>query len=163
RWYWSNSNLIRILPRRSYPQHLGDEHCLARNEHREIALAKLLPPQRRDFKGLYEFLGFLQRNLATIRVMAEGMKIIEYRVRQLCDKIYETNPVLRFRGVCIGVVYTEICKMQVRAIFEAAAENVKEKSDFKFGCTEVMVSELAHENEMRFMRELCVIRIEPEI
>ncbi|KAA6385814.1 MAG: Pyruvate phosphate dikinase [Streblomastix strix] len=146
-----------------------------KTEGREIALAKLLPHQRGDFKELLAVNEGLPVNIrlldpplheflpttdADIKVMASDMHITEDQVRQLCDKMHETNPMLGFRGVRLGVVYPEISKMQVRAIFEAAAENVKEKSDFKFGGIEVMIPVLAHEKEMSFMRELCVTQIE---
>ena len=40
--------------------------------------------------------------------------------------LHEINPMLGHRGCRLSITYPEICDMQARAIFEAAAELVKE-------------------------------------
>ena len=46
------------------------------------------------------------------------MSILNRRILAL----HENNPMLGHRGVRLGISYPEITEMQVRAIFEAAAE-----------------------------------------
>jgi pyruvate, orthophosphate dikinase len=41
------------------------------------------------------------------------------------DALHENNPMMGHRGVRLGVTYPEVTEMQVRAIFEAAAELIK--------------------------------------
>jgi len=43
------------------------------------------------------------------------------------EAIHETNPMMGHRGVRLGITYPEVSEMQIRAIFEAAAELIKEK------------------------------------
>ncbi|MEZ4749717.1 MAG: pyruvate, phosphate dikinase [Bdellovibrionota bacterium] len=115
------------------------EMILAMNkEDREVALAKLFPMQKDDFreiframKGfpvtirlldppLHEFLphdGGIDELAATIKVSTEVLKA---RIRAL----KENNPMLGHRGCRLAVSYPEIYEMQARAIVEAAAELV---------------------------------------
>jgi len=137
---------------------------------REAALAKLLPFQKEDFKGildvmdglpvtirlldppLHEFLPTEEKDQVS---MGQRMNIPVERVKQLVDNMHESNPMLGFRGCRLGVVYPEINRMQVRAIFEAATELKKEKPAAVLS-VEVMIPVLAHEAEMKLLRELCV-------
>jgi pyruvate,orthophosphate dikinase len=122
---------------------------------RATALAKLLPIQRADFKGilkamagfpvtirlldppLHEFLPSLEELLVetTELRLREGESSPAYlekakllaRVRVL----HEQNPMLGLRVCRLGIVYPEIYAMQVRAIFEAATELRKQNIDAK--------------------------------
>jgi pyruvate,orthophosphate dikinase len=49
-----------------------------------------------------------------------GINAAEFASR--ADALHETNPMMGHRGVRLGVTYPEVTEMQVRAIFEAAAE-----------------------------------------
>ena len=110
-------------------------------EERERALAKLLPMQREDFKGLFKAMdGFP----VTIRLLdpplhefvpktKEQMEELSKRtgvpVEEIVAKseaLREANPMLGHRGCRLGIVYPEITEMQARAIFEAACECIKE-------------------------------------
>ncbi len=53
----------------------------------------------------------------------EESKIILARAKELA----EVNPMMGHRGVRVGITYPEIYEMQIRAVFEAAAELVKQK------------------------------------
>lgn len=106
------------------------------------ALDKLLPFQRADFKGilgamdglpviirlidppLHEFLPHdAKEQQALADVVAGGdISVIKAKV----DSLHEFNPMLGFRGCRLGVVYPEINAMQIRAIFEASLELIKE-------------------------------------
>ncbi|HNK29372.1 MAG TPA: pyruvate, phosphate dikinase, partial [Ferruginibacter sp.] len=74
--------------------------------------------------------------------------------------LHENNPMLGHRGVRLGISYPEITEMQVRAIFEATAELIKEG---KKALPEIMVPvtviwhELRHQKEIvdRVYKEVC--------
>jgi len=103
---------------------------------REAALAKLLPMQRHDFDELFtimaglpvtirlldpplhEFLPHSPEELADVAVAAG---ISPETARQRAMKLSESNPMLGHRGCRLAVTYPEICRMQARAIFEAAS------------------------------------------
>ena len=74
--------------------------------------------------------------------------------------LHENNPMLGHRGVRLGISYPEITEMQVRAIFEATAELIREG---KKALPEIMVPvtviwhELRHQKEIvdRVYKEVC--------
>src|SRR4030066_15724 len=58
----------------------------------------------------------------------------------------ENNPMMGHRGVRLSITYPEVTEMQVRAIFEASAELMKEgKKPF----AEIMIPVLSHVNELK--------------
>jgi pyruvate,orthophosphate dikinase len=117
-------------------------------EAREKELAKLLPMQRSDFKGLFEamdgfpvtirlldpplheFLPKLEDLMVEIAVMkakratAAAVSRKEKLLRRVED-LHEFNPMLGHRGCRLGIVYPEITRMQTRAIIEAACDLAK--------------------------------------
>lgn len=109
---------------------------------REKALAKLLPMQKGDFKGiLKEMAGlpvtirlldpplheFLPNNPAQIKTLAKEMKVSSQKLKEKIESLEEFNPMLGHRGCRLGITFPEIYKMQVRAIMEAACELAKKK------------------------------------
>jgi pyruvate,orthophosphate dikinase len=75
------------------------------------------------------------------------MSVLKRRVLAL----HENNPMLGHRGVRLGVSYPEITEMQVRAIFEASAELIKEgKNTF----AEIMVPVTCTENELYHQKKI---------
>ncbi|MFV0588231.1 pyruvate, phosphate dikinase [Bacteroides reticulotermitis] len=118
------------------------EMILAENiEERRIALAKILPYQQEDFKGIFKAMEglpvtvrlldpplheFVPHDLKGQEEMAEAMgvslKYIQERVESLC----EHNPMLGHRGCRLGNTYPEITEMQTRAILGAALALKKE-------------------------------------
>jgi len=111
-------------------------------EGRKKALAKLLPFQKQDFKGLFEV---LDGKPATIRLLdpplheflpheekeqekiAANLGIDVEQLRNKIESLAEINPMLGHRGCRLGITYPEITEMQVTAIIEAACEVKKEK------------------------------------
>jgi pyruvate,orthophosphate dikinase len=108
-------------------------------EERRDALAKLLPLQRADFRGIFEALEgrpvtirtidpplheFLSHDAEGQAALAAEMGIPAARVHARVEALHEFNPMLGFRGCRLGIIYPEITEMQARAVFEAAA-NVK--------------------------------------
>ena len=104
---------------------------------RRAALAKLLPYQRQDFVELFrimaglpvtirlldpplhEFLPHTDAEMAQV-ASASGLSVETVRRRSL--ELKESNPMLGHRGCRLAITFPEICEMQARAIFEAAAE-----------------------------------------
>jgi pyruvate,orthophosphate dikinase len=112
------------------------------SEERTTALNKLLPYQRDDFDGLFEAMTGLPVIIRLIDPpLHEFMpdehnlleEVIENRIKGEKDvakedllasieAMHESNPMMGLRGVRLSIVMPEIVEMQVRAIFEAAAD-----------------------------------------
>ncbi|MBP9212077.1 MAG: pyruvate, phosphate dikinase [Bacteroidetes bacterium] len=121
------------------------EMILADNvDQRKKALAKLLPLQREDFEGIFRAMKglpvtirtidpplheFLPHDKATQRFIAHEMGVRYEKVHRRVQELHEFNPMLGFRGCRLGIIYPEITEMQSRAIFEAAANVIKEGTD----------------------------------
>ena len=76
------------------------------------------------------------------------------------DKLHENNPMMGHRGVRLGITYPEVTEMQVRAIFEAAAELLKEKDKKPF--PEIMIPVTCSVNEVKHQYEI-VSRVYAEV
>ena len=74
------------------------------------------------------------------------------------EKLHEENPMLGLRGCRLGILYPEITKMQVMAIFEAAlvvdAEDIKVPTDKNKVYPEIMIPLTAHKNELKLMKKM---------
>jgi len=104
-------------------------------EARKKALAKLLPFQREDFKGIFKAMDgkpvtirlidpplheFTPKDDAGVNKLANITgKSPEY-IRMRCEQLHESNPMLGHRGCRLTITYPEILDMQVTAIIEAA-------------------------------------------
>lgn len=118
------------------------EMILAENaEDRKKALAKILPYQQDDFKGI---LRVMEGYPVTVRLldpplhefvphdekgqqeMAEAMGVSLAYIRQRVEALHEQNPMLGHRGCRLGNTYPEITQMQTRAILGAALDLKKE-------------------------------------
>ncbi|OGP33353.1 MAG: pyruvate, phosphate dikinase [Deltaproteobacteria bacterium GWC2_65_14] len=153
------------------------EMILARTkEDREKALAKLLPMQREDFKGLYrEMKGYpvtirlldpplheflpkreeLMVEVTKLELIHADRSIVEEKKRLLArvEELHEFNPMLGLRGCRLGIFYPEISRMQARAIFEAACEVTREGIRVQ---PEVMIPLVSLAREMKAQKELVV-------
>lgn len=113
-------------------------------EGREKALAKLLPMQTEDFKGLFRVMKekpvtirtldpplheFLPHEDKEIEKLAKKMNVPAERLYSKMQNLHEANPMLGHRGCRLGIVYPEITAMQARAIIEAACQVKKEGID----------------------------------
>ncbi len=58
--------------------------------------------------------------------LAKSLSISVDEVKKRGDLLHEVNPMMGHRGVRLGITYPEVTEIQVRAIFEAAAELNKE-------------------------------------
>ena len=110
-------------------------------EGREKALAKLLPYQKADFKGILEAMDgypvnirlldpplheFVPHDAAGQETMAQEMGVSVQEIKQRVDSLAENNPMLGHRGCRLGITFPEITAMQTRAILSAACELKKE-------------------------------------
>jgi pyruvate, orthophosphate dikinase len=68
--------------------------------------------------------------------LAKALGIPPSEVRKRGEQLHETNPMMGHRGVRLGVTFPEVTEMQVRAIFEAAAELIQAGKNAK---PEIMV------------------------
>ncbi len=118
------------------------EMILAENaDDRRKALAKILPYQQADFKGIFQAMAgcpvtvrlldpplheFVPHEEKEQRELAEIMGVKFETVRQRVEALHEANPMLGHRGCRLGNTYPEITEMQTRAILGAALELKKE-------------------------------------
>jgi pyruvate,orthophosphate dikinase len=65
---------------------------------------------------------FVPQGEAARAELAKVLGINAEAVQQRGEALHESNPMMGHRGVRLGVTYPEVTEMQVRAIFEAAAE-----------------------------------------
>ena len=110
-------------------------------EGREKALAKLLPYQKADFKGILEAMDGFPVNIRLLdpplhefvphdpqgqQTMADEMGISLEEIVKRVNSLAENNPMLGHRGCRLGITFPEITAMQTRAILSAACELKKE-------------------------------------
>ena len=120
-------------------------------EGREKALAKLLPYQKADFKGILEAMDgcpvnirlldpplheFVPHDLKGQQIMADEMGVSVEEIQKRVASLAENNPMLGHRGCRLGITFPEITAMQTRAILTAACELKKEGKNPK---PEIMV------------------------
>ena len=67
-------------------------------------------------------LRFIPHTEAEMGLVAKAAGVPLDRVRRRASELQEANPMLGHRGCRLAITYPEICEMQARAIFEAAAE-----------------------------------------
>ena len=83
--------------------------------------------------------------------LAKALGITVEQVRERGEALHENNPMMGHRGVRLGVTYPEVTEMQVRAIFEAAAELAAAKKRCK---PEIMVPVTCDANELKHQKAL---------
>ncbi|MCB2231370.1 pyruvate, phosphate dikinase [bacterium] len=143
-------------------------------EDRQMALDKLLPFQKADFKGLFDAMNGLPVTIRTLdpplheflprreEIQAkidkldkksddyeEDLERLQKTIKRI-DELQELNPMLGHRGCRLGIVYPEITEMQVRAIIEAACELTKAGKKVK---PEIMIPLVGHVNEFKNQKE----------
>ena len=151
------------------------EMILAKNvEGREKALAKLLPYQKADFKGILEAMDglpvnirlldpplheFVPHDLAGQETMAKEMGVSVKEIQQRVNSLAENNPMLGHRGCRLGITFPEITAMQTRAILSAACELKKEG---KNPMPEIMVPLIGILYELKQQKEI-IQRVAKEV
>jgi len=135
-------------------------------EGREKALAKLLPYQKADFKGILEAMDgcpvnirlldpplheFVPHDLAGQETMAKEMGVDVKTIQKRVASLAENNPMLGHRGCRLGITFPEITAMQTRAILSAACELKKEG---KNPMPEIMVPLIGILYELKQQKEI---------
>ncbi len=141
-------------------------------EERQTCLNQLLPMQRDDFRGIFRA---MEGHPVTIRLLdpplheflpnmeelieaVTALRILQPFSEELKEKetllktvrqMHESNPMLGFRGCRLGLLYPEINRMQVEAIFEAATDLVAEGLDIQ---PEIMIPLVGTAEELRRLR-----------
>jgi pyruvate,orthophosphate dikinase len=145
-------------------------------EERLEALAELLPMQKNDFKGilremaghpvtirlldppLHEFLpdrDHLLLEVDRLRREKGDMELLRQKesLLQMVRSLTEMNPMLGHRGCRLGIVYPEIYRMQVEAIFAAAVELLREGLAPEQLQLEIMIPLVGHNGELVRMKQ----------
>ena len=135
-------------------------------EGREKALAKLLPYQKADFKGILEAMDgcpvnirlldpplheFVPHDLAGQETMAREMGVDVATIQRRVESLAENNPMLGHRGCRLGITFPEITAMQTRAILSAACELKNEGKNPK---PEIMVPLIGILYELKQQKEI---------
>ena len=109
-------------------------------ESRKRALAKLLPIQTEDFRGIFKAMNGLPVTIRLIdpplhefvphdedkqRELASKIGVPFEKVKHRVDQLHEANPMLGHRGCRLSITYPEILDMQVTAIISAACDCAK--------------------------------------
>ncbi len=136
-------------------------------EQRKKALAKLLPYQKSDFKGLFTV---MKEKPVTIRLLdpplheflphaeedkhaiASETGVTVEELERKIEELAEVNPMLGHRGCRLGITYPEITEMQTQAIIEAAIEVEKELNITLV--PEIMIPLIGNINELRHQSNL---------
>lgn len=110
-------------------------------KERRIALEELFPFVKKDMKGTLEAMNnlpvtfrlldpplheFVPQGVEKQTELAEALGISVEAIAKRGEALHESNPMMGHRGVRLGVTYPEVSEMQIRAMFEATAELLKE-------------------------------------
>ncbi len=68
---------------------------------------------------------FVPQDAAKQKELAASLGIRPSEVKKRGEALHESNPMMGHRGVRLGITYPEVTEMQVRAIFESAAELIE--------------------------------------
>jgi pyruvate,orthophosphate dikinase len=134
---------------------------------RRVALAKLLPEQRDDFRQIFEVMvglpvtirlldpplhEFLPHHQSEFEEVAKAADVGVDTLKQRANELHEFNPMLGHRGCRLGVTYPEIYEMQARAIFEAACEVAEASGEAPI--PEIMIPLVATARELELMKDV---------
>ncbi|MBW6486313.1 MAG: pyruvate, phosphate dikinase [Syntrophobacterales bacterium] len=110
-------------------------------EERKAALNELYPFVKASIKGTLKAMEglpvtirlldpplheFVPQDAEKQAELARSLAITPEEVKKRGEELHESNPMMGHRGVRLGITYPEVTEMQVRAIFESAAELVAE-------------------------------------
>jgi len=134
-------------------------------EEREKALAKLLPIQKKDFMEIFKVMNdlpvtirlldpplheFLPHEDDDVREIAGELGLKFDELKATVNSLHEMNPMLGHRGCRLSITYPEILEMQVRAIFEATVDLIKEGYKVK---PEVMIPLVGDVKEVKVLKD----------
>ena len=135
-------------------------------EGRKKALTKILPMQKSDFYELFRVMEnkpvtirfldpplheFLPSGDEEIKELSKNMEINMEKIKEKIKELHEFNPMLGHRGCRLAITYPEIAEMQARAVFEAAADLIKEGKNV---IPEVMIPLVGHSEEFENQKKI---------
>ncbi|MBN1819057.1 MAG: pyruvate, phosphate dikinase, partial [Sedimentisphaerales bacterium] len=135
-------------------------------EERTRALNELAPFVKKAIKGTLEAMDglpvvirlldpplheFVPQDEGKQKELAAALNLNMADLVKRFESLHEVNPMMGHRGVRLGVTYPEITEMQVRAIYEAAAELAKEG---KKPYPEIMIPVTCDVNELKDQYEI---------
>jgi pyruvate, orthophosphate dikinase len=135
-------------------------------EERKKAVDELFPYVKRDIKGTMEVMDglpvvvrlldpplheFVPEGQEKRQALANSLGINMDELSKRADALHESNPMMGHRGVRLGITYPEVTAMQARALFESAAELLKEG---KKPYPELMIPVVCDANEIRKQKEI---------
>ena len=150
--------------------------CSDTLEEREVALAKILPMQQKDFEELFKackgyavtirYLDpplheFVPTEEADIAALAKTQGKTVEQIKAIIDSLHEFNPMMGHRGLRLAVTYPEIAKMQTRAVIRAAIKVNKEEG-WKI-VPEIMIPLSCDSKELKFVKDIVVAVADEEI
>jgi pyruvate,orthophosphate dikinase len=130
-------------------------------EERKRAVEELFPYVKASIKNTMEAMDglpvvvrlldpplheFVPENPEKRQALANSLGINMDELTKRAEALHESNPMMGHRGVRLGVTYPEVTAMQVRAIFEGAAELIKEG---KKPHPEIMIPVVCDVNEIK--------------
>jgi pyruvate,orthophosphate dikinase len=110
-------------------------------KERRVALEELFPFVKKDMKGTLEAMNnlpvtfrlldpplheFVPQGVEKQTELAKALGISVEAIAKRGEALHESNPMMGHRGVRLGITYPEVTEMQIRAMFEATAELLKE-------------------------------------
>ncbi len=135
-------------------------------EERKKAVDELFPYVKRDIKGTMEVMDglpvvvrlldpplheFVPQDPDKQAALAKALNIDMADFEHRAEGLHESNPMMGHRGVRLGITYPEVTAMTARALFEAAAELLKEgKKPFP----ELMIPVVCDANEIKQQKEI---------
>ncbi len=145
-------------------------------ESREAALEEILPLQQGDFEEMYKELNGLPMTIRfldpplhefvptkedEIAELAGELNISVKELKEICDSLHETNPMMGHRGLRLAVTYPEIAKMQTKAVIRAAI-NVSKETGVQI-TPEIMIPLSCDAKELKFVKDIVVETADAEI
>jgi pyruvate,orthophosphate dikinase len=133
---------------------------------RRTALQELFPYVKKDVKGTLEAMDgypvvvrlldpplheFVPREKVRLEQLAQDLNITLEELAKRAENLHESNPMMGHRGVRLGITYPEVSEMQIRAVFEAAAELIDEG---KNPYPEIMIPVVGHVKELENQFEI---------
>jgi pyruvate,orthophosphate dikinase len=120
-------------------------------EERQAAVDELFPFVKKSIKATLDAMNglpvtvrlldpplheFVPQDKDAVAQLAAALSIKPSDIKKRGEALHEVNPMMGHRGIRLGITYPEVTEMQIKAIFEAAAELIKEGKDAK---PEIMV------------------------
>jgi len=94
---------------------------------------------------------FIPQDEMQQKELADSLGIDVKEIVRRGELLHEVNPMMGHRGVRLGITYPEVSEMQIRAIFEAAAELIKEKVK---AMPEIMIPVTCDMNELKEQKKI---------